>query len=143
MQNVPHEERLHLGKAMVEIATKYGMTVRPCAEGTELAQFGADCSGCMTVSMYEKALGRPLAVPRFAPARKECACYLGCDIGAYNTCGHLCKYCYANYDAATVRHNMKLHDPESPLLIGHLMPDDEVQDAVQESWIDPNPVLGL
>ncbi|MBO7047458.1 MAG: DUF1848 domain-containing protein [Spirochaetia bacterium] len=143
VQNVPHEERLHLGKALVEIAAKHGMTVRPCAEGTELAQFGADCSGCMTVSMYEKALGRPLAVHRFAPARKECACYLGCDIGAYNTCGHLCKYCYANYDAATVRHNMKLHDPESPLLIGHLMPDDEVQDAVQESWIDPNPVLGL
>jgi hypothetical protein len=38
---------------------------------------------------------------------------------------------------------MKLHDPESPLLIGHLLPDDEVHDAVQESWIDPNPVLGL
>ena len=143
VQSVPGDERLRLGKAFVEIATKYGMTVRPCAEGTALARFGADCSGCMTVAMYEKALHKNLIVPRFAPARKECACYLGCDIGSYNTCGHLCRYCYANYDAATVRHNMKLHDPESPLLIGHLLPDDEVHDAVQESWIDPNPVLGL
>ena len=143
VQSVPCDERLRLGKAFVEIANKYGMTVRPCAEGTALARFGADCSGCMTVAMYEKALHKNLNVPRFAPARKECACYLGCDIGAYNTCGHLCRYCYANYDAATVRHNMKLHDPESPLLIGHLLPDDEVHDAVQESWIDPNPVLGL
>ena len=143
VQSVPDDERLRLGKAFVEIANKYGMTVRPCAEGIALARFGADCSGCMTVAMYEKALHKNLIVPRFAPARKECACYLGCDIGSYNTCGHLCRYCYANYDAATVRHNMKLHDPESPLLIGHLLPDDEVRDAVQESWIDPNPVLGL
>jgi len=143
VQSVPGDEKLRLGKAFVEIASKYGMTVRPCAEGTDLARFGADCSGCMTVAMYEKALNKNLIVPRFAPARKECACYLGCDIGSYNTCGHLCRYCYANYDAATVRHNMKLHDPESPLLIGHLLPDDEVHDAVQESWIDPNPVLGL
>ena len=143
VQSVPSDEKLRLGKAFVEIASRYGMTVRPCAEGTDLARFGADCSGCMTVAMYEKALRKNLIVPRFAPARKECACYLGCDIGAYNTCGHLCRYCYANYDAATVRHNMKLHDLESPLLIGHLLPDDEVRDAVQESWIDPNPVLGL
>ena len=143
VQSVPDDEKLRLGKAFVEIANKYGMTVRPCAEGTALARFGADCSGCMTVAMYEKALHKNLIVPRFAPARKECACYLGCDIGSYNTCGHLCRYCYANYDAATVRHNMKLHDPESPLLIGHLLPDDEVHDAVQESWIDPDPVLGL
>lgn len=143
VQSVPNDEKFRLGKAFVEIASKYGMTVRPCAEGTALARFGADCSGCMTVAMYEKALHKNLIVPRFAPARKECACYLGCDIGAYNTCGHLCRYCYANYDAAIVRHNMKLHDPESPLLIGHLLPDDEIRDAVQESWIDPNPVLGL
>ena len=143
VQSVPGDEKLRLGKAFVEIASKYGMTVRPCAEGTDLARFGADCSGCMTVAMYEKALHKNLNVPRFAPARKECACYLGCDIGAYNTCGHLCRYCYANYDAATVRHNMKLHDPKSPLLIGHLLPDDEVHDAVQESWIDQSLTLGL
>ncbi|MBQ3319128.1 MAG: DUF1848 domain-containing protein [Spirochaetia bacterium] len=143
VKSVPGDEKLRLGKAFVEIASRYGMTVRPCAEGTALARFGADCSGCMTVAMYEKALHKNLIVPRFAPARKECACYLGCDIGAYNTCGHLCRYCYANYDAATVRHNMKLHDPESPLLIGHLLPDDEVRDAKQESWIDQSLTLGL
>ena len=135
--------RLTFGKAAVDIGNRYGMTIRPCAEGTELAQFGADCSGCMTIAMYENALGKSLAVPRFAPAREGCACYLGSDIGAYNTCGHLCKYCYANYDAATVRQNMRLHDPESPLLIGHLLPDDEVRDAKQESWIDQTLTLGL
>jgi len=23
------------------------MTIRPCAEGNDLAEYGADCSGCM------------------------------------------------------------------------------------------------
>ena len=140
---VTAEQRLLLGKAFVEIAGQYGMTLRPCGEGDELAPFGADCSGCMTVAMYEQALGRRLKVPKTAPARKECACYLGGDIGAYNTCGHLCRYCYANYDAATVRKNLAAHDPESPLLIGHLEPGDQVHEAKQESWIDPQITMEL
>ena len=134
---VDPEQRLLLGKAFTETGRQHGMTIRPCGEGDELAQFGADCGGCMTVAMYEQALGRRLKVPKFVPARKECACYLGGDIGAYNTCGHLCRYCYANYDAETVRRNMAAHDPQSPLLTGHLMPGDQVHEARQESWIDP------
>ena len=66
---VTAEQRLQLGKAFVEIAGQYGMTLRPCGEGDELAPFGADCSGCMTVAMYEQALGRRLKVPKTAPAR--------------------------------------------------------------------------
>ena len=134
---VSAEDRMMLGKAFADIAKRYGMVLRPCAEGNELAKFGADCSGCMTVAMYEQAIGQRLKVPGYTPARKECACYLGGDIGAYHSCGHLCRYCYANYDADTVRGNMRRHDPASPLLIGHLIPDDTVHEARQESWIDP------
>ena len=133
---VSTEDRLTLGKAFVEIGKRYGMTIRPCAEGNELARFGADCSGCMTLSMYEDAIGQRLKAPNHAPARKACACYLGADIGAYNTCGHLCRYCYANYDEETVRQNTRKHDSLSPLLIGHLRPGDTVHEAKQESWID-------
>lgn len=135
-RSVSAQDRLTLGKAMAEIARENGMTLRPCAEGSELAQFGADCSGCMTVAMYERAIHRRLKVPSHQPARKECACFLGGDIGAYNTCAHFCRYCYANYDAAIVRKNQAQHDPASPLLIGHLLPDDQVHNAKQESWID-------
>ena len=136
-REVPAEDRLTLGKAFAEIGRQYGMTIRPCAEGNELAAFGADCSGCMTIPMYEQAIHCRLRVPSRAPARKECACYLSGDIGAYNSCGHLCRYCYANSDAESVRRNMRLHDPESPLLIGHLQPGDQVHAAKQESWKDP------
>ena len=136
-RSVSREDRLALTREFVRIGRECGMTVKPCAEGSDLAALGADCSGCMTIQTYEKAIGRPLKVPAFTPARESCACYLSCDIGAYNTCGHLCRYCYANYDSATVRANMAAHDPDSPLLVGHLRPEDVVREARQQSWIDP------
>lgn len=136
VRSVPQADRLTLGRAMIAIAGKYGMTVRPCAEGNELAQYGADCRGCMTVQTYETAIHGHLRVPKRPGARKECACYLSCDIGVYNTCGHLCRYCYANYSGALVRQNMKKHDPKAPFLIGGFLPGDRVHEAEQESWRD-------
>ena len=114
------------------------MIVKPCAEGNDLAQYGADCSGCMTVSTYETALHSHLNVPKKGKNQRngECACILGTDIGAYDTCGHLCKYCYANTDPALVMENMKRHDPKSPFLIGGATSEDVIHEAGQKSWID-------
>ena len=138
-REVSGADRIALGKELVAVGRRFGMTVRPCAEGDELAAYGADCSGCMTPAVWERALGKRLAVPKGLPgrARRECACCLSADIGAYDTCGHLCRYCYANADAAAVRRNMRLHDPASPFLIGHGEPDDVIREAKQVSWIDP------
>lgn len=133
---VEKPERILLGREMAAIASHYGMTLKTCGEGDELAPYGVDCSGCMTIPVYEKALGERLVVPKSKPQRKECACWLGSDIGAYHTCGHLCRYCYANDDAALVAHNRARHDPESPFLVGNAMPGDRIHQAKQESWID-------
>ncbi|MER1993581.1 MAG: DUF1848 domain-containing protein [Eubacteriales bacterium] len=54
-RQVTAEQRFLLGKAFVEIGKQYGMTIRPCGEGNELASYGADCSGCMTKATYEQA----------------------------------------------------------------------------------------
>lgn len=136
VRSVGKDDRIFLGKEMIEIAATHGMTVRPCGEGDELAPYGADCSGCMTQQVYETALHTSLIFPKKQPLRKECACFLGNDIGAYNTCPHLCRYCYANYDEQTVRQNYANHDPHSPFLIGNLHPEDVIHGAVQKSWVD-------
>ncbi len=135
---VSRENRILIGKSFIDIAKRYNMTIRPCAEGTELERYGADCSGCMTTKTYETALHTNLDITKRITNQRngECACLLGTDIGAYDTCGHLCRYCYANSDVNLVKDNMRRHDPNTPFLIGNIMSDDVVHDAKQSSWID-------
>ncbi len=142
-REVAKEQRLTLGKAFIEIASMHGMTVKPCAEGDELSAYGADCSGCMKISDYEKAIGKRLNAPKKKGARAECACYLSCDIGAYNTCKHLCRYCYANAEPEAVLENSRLHDPKSPFLIGNFRDGDAIHDVPQKSWVDGQTSLPL
>ena len=140
-REVRPEERIRLGKALIEIASTHGMIVKPCAEGDELAPYGADCGGCMRLGDYEKAIGKKLSAPKRKGTRAGCACYLACDIGAYNTCKHLCKYCYANAEPTRVLTQSRLHDPRSPFLIGNYRDGDVIHDVPQRSWIDPQQKL--
>ena len=144
-KSVRAEDRDMIGKAFVKIASKYGMVLKPCAEGEDLTKYGADCSGCMTVHTFETALHSRLEVPKRKKNQRngECACLLGTDIGAYDTCGHLCKYCYANVNPTLVKENMRKHNSASPFLIGGYMPGDIVREAIQKSWIDRQIRLGF
>lgn len=135
-RRVRQEERIAIGTAFAKAGKQNGMTVRSCAEGTDLAAYGVDVSGCMTQQILEQSCGEFLHVPKSeAAARPECSCLLGRDIGAYNTCAHDCKYCYANYDKKLVRQNMRRHDSDSPFLIGHEMKGDRITPARQERFI--------
>ena len=137
-REVYQRDKLTIGKAFIEAAKRHDITIRPCAEGNDLQAYGADCSGCMTVKTFETAIHARLDVPKQSRNQRnnDCACLLGTDIGAYDTCGHLCKYCYANSNVALVKENMKMHDPDSPFLIGNSQPGDMIHEAEQKSWLD-------
>ena len=97
----------------------------------------------MTKRILEKAVGCALNPTSEKNPRRECDCLTGRDLGAYNTCPHLCRYCYANYDKETVRRNIKLHDPKSPLLIGNIRPEDTIKKAQQNSFITGQIMLDI
>ncbi|EKU70764.1 DUF1848 domain-containing protein [Selenomonas sp. F0473] len=134
-------DRMELGAHIIETARAHGMTVYPCGGGKELAACGADCGGCMTQRIYERALGRRMRFPQYTRRRKECDCYLGADIGVYDSCGHLCRYCYATSHEARMRRNIRTHDPMSPFLLGRAAPGDRVHTPRQESWLDVQEAL--
>ena len=143
VREVNAEERIQIGKAFAEIGKRHGMVVRSCVEGTDLATYGIDISGCMTKEVLERAVGSELVFPKARNPRRDCNCVFGHDIGAYNTCGHMCRYCYANYDEEIVRQNMKKHDPDSPFLIGQSMPGDEIHEAKQMRYATGQMMLNI
>ena len=58
---------------------------------------------------------------------RDCHCVNMVDVGAYNSCLHGCKYCYANFDSKQIVSNYKMHDVNSSLLIGQLNLDDQIK----------------
>jgi DNA repair photolyase len=139
---VTKDERIKIGKAFAQIGKKYGITIKACAEGDDLKPYGVDCDGCLTKSTYENALQTKINLPKRKGQRNECACFFGNDIGSYDTCKHLCKYCYANTNPSEVIKNSKLHNPNSPFLIGTHQAGDKISEPRQESWIDNQLTLG-
>ena len=134
IRSVTNKEQEVLIEAFSHIAKENGLQIHLCCENASLVRENVDANGCMSKTVLEKALGCRLDVPKKKTARSECSCLLGADIGAYNTCGHGCLYCYANYDMETVAKNRKLHNTSSPLLIGEPSEQDVVKSAEQKSW---------
>jgi hypothetical protein len=142
-RGVTKNERIAIGKAFAEIGKKYDITIKACAEGDELEPYGVDCDGCLTQSTYETALKTKLNLPKRKGQREQCACFFGYDIGSYDTCKHLCKYCYANSNPKAVINNSKLHNPNSPFLIGANQAGDKIRLAKQESFLSNQLTIGL
>lgn len=130
----PSERRTML-EALVPIGLAHGIVIRTCADyaGTRIA--GLDESGCVTRAILRGYTGLETPPLPGGPKRAGCRCDLPTrDIGAYNTCPHGCKYCYANHDLKKVMENYRKHDPSSPLLIGALSGADRIVWAKQESF---------
>ena len=135
-RSVTAAQQEQLIETFSKIAAAKGMQIHLCCEDRALTRANVDADGCLSQTVLERAIGSALHVPKKKMARDACSCLLGADIGMSNTCGHGCLYCYANYDNESVRANRKLHDPASPLLIGHLHETDIIKEAEQKLWQD-------
>lgn len=57
-------------------------------------------------------------LPKDTSQRKQCRCIPSRDIGSYNTCAHMCAYCYANTSESTVRKNLEHRDESAESITG-------------------------
>lgn len=121
------EEMRALAERFAGIATARGLLLETCAEGIDLEEYGIKHGCCIDRGLLERIGGVGLDVSKDKNQRMECGCVASIDIGAYNTCPHGCRYCYANFNDAVVRASLQEHDPHSPLLIGHLEEGDVVK----------------
>ena len=110
---------------MYGICKKYDFKLQTCGNGLQFKDLqGIEVTGCLD----EHALNLIGIYPKSKNKATDwgCLCYPNTSIGEYNTCLHKCKYCYASADFDKCDDNFKMHDPKSPLLIGHLKPTDTI-----------------
>lgn len=125
-----------LARGLGEIAGENGILIQTCGTNGDYSRYGIHPSGCMTLEILGRANGVAFRNRKHRGMRHGCHCIESRDIGAYDSCLNGCKYCYANQTPQKARDNFRLHDPDSPLLLGHLHPDDTVIQAVQKSFLE-------
>ena len=134
IQEVPLFWQQQLVKAFVQIAKKYQFQIQMCAEPYDFSEYGVLSQSCLNARILKDITGYDFISVSSQPLRQHCHCYPSRDIGEYNTCPHGCLYCYANENKQKVMENYQLHDPLSPLLIGHVHEDDIIKQAKQKSY---------
>lgn len=129
------EDKRILAKGLGETAEKYGIYLQTCGTDDEYLQYGIHSSGCMTLDILGAANQLEFKELKHKGLRQGCHCIESRDIGAYDSCINGCKYCYANKTPEKALENFKCHDPESPLLLGHVRGTDILQQGVQKSYL--------
>lgn len=129
------EDRERLAAGMGKTAAKYGIRLQTCGTNGDWSRYGIHSSGCATLEILGAANGCEFREIKHRGLREGCHCIESRDIGAYDTCLNGCKYCYANKNPERARENYKLHDPDSPLLLGHLEKEDVLIDGNQKNFL--------
>lgn len=126
-----------VAKELSEIAHSYDMVVESCAEDIDLMKEGIKHGKCIDDKLISKLINTDISVPKDKFQRKECGCVSSIDIGAYNTCRHGCKYCYANYSRKSVEKNYLNHDKDSPLITSKINGTESITVRKMKSLISP------
>lgn len=129
------QDRQRIAKGLGKIAAKHGIWLQTCGNSGDYSRYGIHPSGCTTLEILSRANGCEFREMKHNGLREGCGCIESRDIGAYDTCPNGCRYCYANKSPQRARENYKLHDVNSPLLLGHLEEGDIVTDGNQRSFL--------
>lgn len=126
LQELTDDKINQIAKEFGAIAKKYKVPIQTCAEKYDLTKYEFQKESCLSLNTVYK-LTKKAKGWKQNKNREDCQCVETVDIGAYNTCLHQCKYCYANYDETKLKINFKQHDPNSSLIIGHITNKDTIK----------------
>jgi DNA repair photolyase len=118
--HIEEAEKIRFVSQLAVIANTYGMQLCACCDSFLHEQCGVEAARCIDDRVLAAVLGHQVRVKKDSGQRPGCGCVTSIDIGAYNTCGHGCRYCYANVSERVVAQNHASHDPDAPLLAGAL-----------------------
>lgn len=121
------EDYRQIGINFSSSAKKHNMVVQTCFEDRDLVEYGFVKRDCLNIELAYKLTGKINFKKWKARKGGKCNCIEMVDIGVYNSCKHLCRYCYANFDEKKVEVNVKYHNPNSSLLIGDLRDTDIIK----------------
>ena len=127
LSDITEEDYKKIGLSFSRIAKENNMTVQTCFEDNTLEEYGFIKEDCLSATLAYKLTGKIFDI-QTARKEKKCHCVKMVDIGVYNSCKHLCKYCYANFDELKIDDNIIKHNPNNSLLIGELKNDDIIKE---------------
>jgi len=129
------ERMLSFAEKLSVLNEKWGLELATCCEEIGLYKYGIKHNKCIDDDLiirlfksdkvlmdflgYKEETTQTLFGDKDEPdrpdmkdkgQRKVCGCIMSKDIGEYNTCPHLCTYCYANSSETSVKNNVNRHD---------------------------------
>jgi len=112
---------------IARLCGQWGIKAATCGEKIDLERFGISHNKCIDDELILRIVPDDAELREFIGSKKghkdkgqraACLCIPSKDIGSYDTCPHMCVYCYANTSEAAVMKNAARIRTGSESLVG-------------------------
>ena len=138
-------DMIQFASGLQKLNTAWGYTLATCGEKIDIEKYGIVHNKCVDDDLMIKYFSDDVKLMDYLGVevreadlftgertvikkknnkdkgqRQFCGCIVSKDIGEYNTCAHLCEYCYANSSKEAALRNLQTHrqNPFAETIIG-------------------------